>query len=279
MPPGVHDGIKEDDYHADRTALSVSSAKWLLPPSTPAVFKWRRDNPDLIKSSKVFEFGKAAHKTLLGVGPEITYVDALDWKTKAAQTTRKQVEAAGGVALLRAQEGILEEMVAAIRAHPIAGRLLATGTGRPEQSLFAKHESGVLIRGRLDWLPHVVPGHRMIACDYKTAESADPEEFGRRAADYGYDMQTAWYRKLLILLGLDKDPAFVFVVQEKSPPYQVNVIQLNSAAHRIGEIKNRRAISTYSDCTAADAWPSFPAEVAVAALPVWATREFEDIAS
>jgi PDDEXK-like domain of unknown function (DUF3799) len=279
MPPGVHDGIPEDLYHLDRTALSVSSAKWLLPPSTPAVFKWRRDNPDLVKSSKVFEFGKAAHKTLLGVGPEITYVDALDWKTKAAQTTRKDVEAAGGVALLRAQEGILEEMVAAIRAHPIASRLLAPDTGRPEQSLFAKHESGVLIRGRLDWMPHPVDGRRYIAADYKTADSADPEAFGRKAADYGYDMQAAWYRALLILLKIDPDPAFVFIVQEKAPPYQVNVIALNSEAYRIGRIKNARALHTYQTCVAAGEWPSFPAEVAVAALPVWHTREFEDIAS
>jgi len=277
LPPGIHDGIPEDDYHADRSALSVSSAKWLLPPSTPAVFRWRRDHPDEIKTTKAFSFGTAAHKSLLGIGPDIVYVNAKDWRTKAAQTKRDEVEAAGGVALLAEVEGVFEAMRDRIREHPIASRLLAPGTGHPEQSLFAKHESGLMVRGRLDWLPDAVPGRPFIICDYKTADSADPEQFGRKAADYGYEMSSAWYRMLVRLLKIHDHPSFVFIVQEKNPPYEVNVIQLNAEANRIGEIKNRRALHTYAQCLAAGAWPGYPPEVTVASLPSWVTREYEDV--
>lgn len=277
MPPGVHDGIPENVYHADDSALSVSGAKYLLPPSTPAVFKWRRDHPEEIGSSDAFDFGHAAHKTVLGVGPVIRYVAADDWRTKAAKEERLAARALGEVPMLGKYEGILEEMVAAIRAHPLASRLLDPATGTPEQSLYQQDPAtGVFLRGRLDFLPHRTE-HRMIATDVKTAVSADPEQFGKAAANNGYDMQDGWYRDLIIGLGLDADPGFLFVVIEKSPPYLVNVVQLNAEAVRIGRLKNRRAIRSYAECLGSGEWPGYPTDVNAVALPGWYTRGFEEI--
>ena len=279
MPPGVHPGIPEAVYHADDSALSVSGAKWLLPPSTPAVFQWRREHPEDIVSTDAFDFGHAAHRTVLGIGPTIRYVDAKDWRTKDARNEALAARALGEVPLLRKNEGVLETMVANIRAHPLASRLLDPDAGAPEQSLYqVDPETGVMLRGRLDYLPHTT-GRRMIVCDLKTAISADPDEFGKAAANNGYDMQDAWYRDLINLLRLDPDPGFVFVVVEKSPPYLVNVVALNAEAVRIGRIRNRRAIRTYAECLAADAWPGYPAEVNAVNLPVWYTREYEEISA
>lgn len=276
-PPGIHDGIPEHEYHRDTWALSASGAKLLLPPGCPALFKHKMiDHPDEDKRD-VFRFGKAAHRTVLGVGPTITYVNADSWRTKAAREARIQAEAAGGVALLEESRGILESMVAALRAHPLASALF--GEGAPEQSLYLEDtETGVMLRGRLDWLRPPVSSGRYLIVDYKTADSADPETFGRKAIDYKYHLSAEWYRRLVIGLGLADDPAFLHVVQEKEPPYLVTVCQLPGEALRIAHRINRRAIQTYSICSSADSWPGYSDhEVAPAPMPAWYARQFEDV--
>jgi hypothetical protein len=276
-PPGIHDGIPEHDYHRDTWALSASGAKLLLPPNCPARFKYDMiDHPDEDRR-EVFRFGKAAHRTVLGVGPTITYVAADSWRTKAAKEKRIQAEAAGGVALLEDDRGILEGMVAALRAHPLAAALF--GEGQPEQSLyFEDPDSGVMLRGRLDWLRPPAATGRYLIVDYKTSTTADPEQFGRLAVDYKYHLSAEWYRRLVIGLELADDPAFLHVVQEKEPPYLVTVCQLPGEALRIGHRLNRQAIRAYATCVQADSWPGYSDnDVAPAPIPVWYSRQFEDV--
>src|SRR3954471_5458063 len=99
--PGVYPDIPELAYHADcvsEGSLSCSGAKKLLPPSCPALFKWERENPPPPK--RQFDFGHAAHKLVLGVGPELVGVDAPDWRTNAAKAQRDEARARGAVPLL-----------------------------------------------------------------------------------------------------------------------------------------------------------------------------------
>jgi hypothetical protein len=276
-PPGVHDGVPEADYHRDSWALSSTGARLILPPSCPAIFHYRMvEHPDEDHRA-VFEFGKAAHRTVLGIGPTIRYVDANDWRTKAAQQAAKRAQDAGEVALLEKQRGILEAMAAAIKSHPLAGPLFEDG--RPEQSLYLRDsQTGVDMRGRLDWLRTPGSSGRYLIVDYKTADSADPETFGRAVMKHGYHQQGDWYRQLVIGLGLAEDPAFLHVVQEKTPPYLVSVVQMPADALRIGHRLNRQAIARYAECAESDRWPGYADnDVAIAPLPVWYTRQFEDI--
>jgi PDDEXK-like domain of unknown function (DUF3799) len=276
-PPGIHDGIPEPDYHRDTWALSASGAKLLLPPNCPARFKYTMIDHPNEDTRQVFQFGKAAHRTVLGVGPDIVYVAADSWRTKAAKDKRAQAEARGAVALLEETRGVIEAMVAALRAHPLASALFSEG--RPEQSLyFQDPESAVMLRGRLDWLrPPAVTGRYLIV-DYKTADSADPEVFGRKAIDYAYHLSAQWYRRLVMGLGLADDPAFLHVVQEKEPPYLVTVCQIPGEALRIADRINRRAINRYAECQAADTWPGYSDhDVAVAPTPAYYLRQFEDV--
>ncbi len=277
-PPGIHDGIPEHDYHRDTWALSATGARKILPPNCPARFKYEMiDHPDEDHRA-VFQFGKAAHRTVLGVGPEIVYVAADSWRTKAARIAKIQAEARGAVALLAEHRGTLEAMVAALRAHPLAAALF--GEGRPEQSLYLEDEqTGIMLRGRLDWLRPPPANGRYLIVDYKTADSADPEQFGKKAVNLGYHMSAEWYRRLVIGLELADDPAFLHVVQEKEPPYLVSVCQLPGEALRIGARLNRRAINTYSKCKSDDVWPGYSDDdVAVAPVPAWYARQFEDVA-
>jgi len=272
--PGVYN-LTSEEYHADPVperlggSLSASGSKKLLPPNCPAVFDYQRHHGQPHKA--VFDFGHAAHALVLGIGAEIVAVDATDWRTKAAKEAKEAAYAEGKVPLLAEDVEHVEAMAAAIRAHPIAAALLNPENGKPEQALFRQDEQeGVWLRSMLDWLPDSGDG-RMIVPDYKTAISASPAEFAKAVANYRYHMQDAFYRDMVVGLGLADDVAFVFVVQEKTAPYLVTVVELDSEAVRIGRELNREAIDLYAECQSSGVWPGYSEEVELIALPAWAT--------
>jgi hypothetical protein len=276
MTAGIVD-IPEQEYHR-HPALSQSGAKLLLPPSCPALYRWRMDHPPEPHKA-VFDFGKAAHARVLGVGQPVRYVDAPTWQTKAAKEARDEAYANDEIPLLEKDRGVIEGMAAALRTHPLAAALLDPARGKAEQSLMMTDpESGVALRGRLDFLPDARSG-RMIIPDYKNTVSADADSFAKAAASYGYVMQDPWYRDLVTGLGLAEDVSFVFVLQEKEPPYLVNVVELDAEAIRIGRGLNRRAIQLFKKCTETNHWPGYSADVELVSLPVWFQRLHEDISA
>ncbi len=266
--PGVYD-MPADEYHA-QTALSSSGARKLLAPSCPALFKWERDHGQ--PNKRVFDFGHAAHRMVLGDGPELVVVDADDWRTKAAREARDEAHAEGKVPLLADEFATVSQMAWEQRRHPAA---FEPKNGKPEQSLFAKDAAtGVMLRARLDWLPDPTDG-RLTLVDYKTTVSAEPAAFGRSVAKYGYYQQAAWYLDIVKTLGLADDPAFLFIGQEKTPPYLVTVFELDEEALRIGRRRNRQAIEVFAECAATDTWPSYSSEIEQISLPLWMVDEYE----
>jgi hypothetical protein len=274
--PGVYE-MPHAEYLADPVpggSLSSSGARLLLPPSCPAIFRYRQDHPP--ESTAVFDFGHAAHKLALGEGPPLAVLDAEDWRTKASREWRDAARAEGSVPLLRAEHEQVQAMAAALREHPLASSLLEPGTGRAELSLFWADDD-IWRRARLDWLPLPGPG-RLIVADYKTTVSADPvAALGKHVASYGYHQQAAWYLDGVRLLIAD-DPAFVFVFQDKSPPYLVTVAELDFQALEIGRARNRQAIERYRDCRESGLWPGYSDDIELISLPSWAVPRIEEYA-
>lgn len=274
--PGVYQ-LDAATYHADPVAggsLSSSGARKLLPPSCPARFRYELDHPPAPREH--FNLGHAAHRLVLGDGPELVVVDADSWRTKAARQARDEAHAAGLVPLLAGDYDVVQAMADAIRAHPVAGRLFAPDAGTPEQALIWQDgPSGIWRRALLDWLPTPTPGRRTILLDYKTAASGDPDTLARAVHTYGYHQQAAWYLDGARSLGLaDDEAAFLFVCQEKAPPYLVTIAELDITALRIGDLINRRALNVYAACVEADRWPGYAGdEIAHLSLPPWAEAQ------
>lgn len=265
--PGVYD-IPADVYHADPIeggSLSASGVKKLLSPSCPALYKYERDNPP--PPRRLFELGHAAHKEVLGSGPDLVLVDRDRWDTKEVKAQLAEIRAAGGVPLKRAEWDMVRAMAAALRAHPIAGPLLDPASGRAEQSLFWR-DSGIWRRARVDWLRDARPG-RLIVPDYKTCDSAAPDDLPKAIHNLGYHRAAAWYRAAVRALGLDEDPAFVLVFQEKTPPYLVTVAEPDRDALARGEAENRAAIEIYRECMETGVWPGYADDVVTVGLPPW----------
>jgi hypothetical protein len=273
--PGIHD-IPEDIYFADPVpggSLSSSGARKLLPPSCPAIFRHEQDNPPPPK--KVFDLGSAAHRLVLGSGPDLVLVDKPRWDDNDTKGKVAAIRDAGGIPLKRPEYNQVHAMAAAIRRHPVASALFDPDHGQPEQTLIWQDaRTGVWCRARLDWLPNARPGRRLIVPDYKTCRSASPPAIAKAVYEHGYHQQTEWYVRGAQTLGLaDEQAAFVFVCQEKEPPYLVTVVQLDEVALYVARERNRRAMETYAACVEADYWPGYPDDIHTISLPAWATRE------
>ncbi len=259
--PGIYD-IDEATYH-DHPALSSSGARRLLPPSCPALFQHERLHGQPHK--REYDFGTVAHTLLLGSGPEPYVVDADSYRTKAAQRERDDAYARGEVPLLPAEFDAAQEMAAAVRSHPIAGDLFASGT--PEQSLFwSDPVTGVPCRARLDWLSDGI-------VDYKTTTSVWPTHLSKVIAEFGYHCQAGWYLDGGIELDLVAPMTpFRFVFQAKVPPYLVAVVELDDEALRIGQERNELSREIFRDCTTAGMWPGYSGDIEVISLPAYAAR-------
>jgi hypothetical protein len=281
--PGQYD-MAADIYHSDPVpggSLSSTGARRILPPGCPALFAHEREHGE--QNRPQFDLGTAAHKMVLGVGPTITKVDTRDWRTKAAQEARDAAHAEGAVPLLTADYERVTGMAAALRRNDIAMALLNPDYGKPEQAIFWQDtETDVWRRALIDWLPDLGTG-RPIVVDYKSTVSAERDAIRKSVARYGYHQQDPWYLDAVEAIGYPPDTAFVFLFQEKTPPYLITPVQLRDSARAIGRDRNCRAIEIYRDCTETGIWPGHATDddsgFAYIGLPVWVEREhFEEYA-
>lgn len=275
---GLHPDVPEEFYHSDRGSLSVSSAKLLLPPSCPAKFRWALDNAP--KPKRAWDFGHVAHHIVLGKGAAFEVLDPAVHGLKKdgtvadsprATATWKAAEAqarADGLVPIHVDEyRTAEAMAAEVLKHPEAGPLFAEGIA--EQSLYVTDTAtGVRLRGRTDWLRS--DGE---IDDYKTSTTANPAELKRKFWTLGYFMQAAWYRDLVIALGIAEAPRFRFVVQEKEPPYVVTVVEYDDESVAEGRRLNRQAIETYLRCRDTETWPGYSDTTVQISLPHFAFRD------
>jgi hypothetical protein len=274
---GHYPELTEDEYHADPVvggSLSSTGARALLPPGCPARFDYDRRNGRADRA--VFDDGRAAHAVVLGTGAPIASLPFKDRRTNAYKAAAKTARDNGETPLLEHHADKIYAMAEALAAHPTAGPLLRR-PGRAEQSYVGRDpESGVMCRARVDWMPDVPRGDRLLVVDYKTAAHAHPMKFGRSVFDHGYHQQGPFYLDVLRWLGLADDrAAFVLIAQEKEPPYLVSVITLKPRALEWGAVLNRKARDIYRHCTAADTWPGYEAGPVELDMPGWLDHAYD----
>jgi hypothetical protein len=270
--PGVYAGIPDDVYHADRESLSSSGARKLLPPSTPAEYRYEQDN--VRPAKKEFDFGHAAHRLVLGEGSELRPLPESILASNGAASTKEakafiaQARADGAVPLKESEYQQASDMAAQVRRHARAAELLEDGNA--ERSIYwTDPDTGITRRARPDWISAKTIDGRLVLVDYKTSTTANPDLFAKKAADYGYYQQAPWYIDGAVAAGIGDEPVFLFIVQDKNPPYLVSVVELDAEAVREGARLNRRAIRTYARCVEDDHWPGYGDDIIPIYLPHW----------
>jgi len=279
--PGIYPDIPGEDYHGreicDGPSISASGLKQVL--DCPVKYWWNSplnpQRPDE-KRTKALSLGAAAHDLLLlEEGWQSRYFVVPDGfsaaHTKKWADLMPEYEAAvarGATILTAKQHETVLAMHAALQDHKTACAALSNGV--PEQTLAWKDkETGVWLRCRPDFLPNKLT----LIPDYKTAADASAKAFQKAVWDHRYHMQAALYLDGIEAVTGTRPRSFFFVVQEKEPPYLVEIYALSERALWAGQIMMRKAVQRFADCLSTDRWPGYNEEVVTLDLPAWADRE------
>lgn len=260
--PGIYPGVKNADYHKD-PALGSTSLKTLAT-RTPAHYQYDLTHP---KFSDAFDLGTVVHSLILEGDDSVMRVCPFPaWTTKAAKDARDEARADGKIPLLTKDWLQVLNMRDAVMSQAIAH---AAFTGhKAEQSVFWE-EDGLMLKCRPDaWQPGSL-------IDLKTARSADPNEFGKTAHEFGYHQSAAHYIDG-VKAATGEELPFHFVLVEKTEPYLVSVVELDWEAIDLGRALNDRAKRIYRECAESGNWPGYPAAEPIS-LPTYAVYQTEDL--
>ena len=186
------------------------------------------------------------------------------------------------------------EMIAVARTVPLVNAYL---DGAHELPLFwTDPDTGIECKCRLDAMvrdENRVP----VIVDYKTANDASYKAFLKDVVNYGYYFQAAMYSEGVIhndlcprlIKGKPRKrwtknpetgrrkywteypekivedgnegeiihPRWIFIVQEKTEPYSVNIFEMDMDFITAGYDKFRELIGTYASCVDTDYWPGY----------------------
>lgn len=252
MKSGYYPGMPMADYLADpcdEPSLSTSTVCDLVE-RTP--LHAHANHPRLggkpSDSSQRMYLGSAIHSRILG-GYEIVYVDAKDWRTKAAQEFRDTARVDSKIPMLESQREVIE------RAGDNAMNMLVQSVAKFWMSevtmLWQAHD--VWMRGRADILTDLYD------IDVKTVESADPYKF--RPFANGYDAQAG-----LRMLGhqtLGQPREMLWLLVEINPPYACSLVGMDQTMRELAERKIKHAAAKWRKCLGSGVWPGYDAK------PVW----------
>lgn len=273
--PGIYPGIPNEFYH--NSGVGISKSDLDLIHRSPAHFVAGKAEPR--KETPAMLLGTVTHAAILE--PDIfdsRYIVSpkFDRRTKQgkeeAAAFEAEIESKGLTAIDSDVYEAARNMSKSARDHPIARRLLGTGTA--EASVFW-HDSDLLeycscepcymyCKARPDLLLD------NMVIDLKTTDDARPEAFRRKIANFRYHVQQAYYSDGIKTVTGEAPNTFVFLVIETTPPHGINIFMLDDDSVELGRTAYKADLQTYIECLKADNWPSYTPEVSVIDLPKWA---------
>lgn len=228
-------------------------------------YKYFLDNPQE-ESSPALTFGSAAHKMVLEPDTffdEYAIAPICDKRTKEGKALYETfIAQSEGKTVISAEDlKTIQEMSEALHKCSLAHSLL-TEDGETEVPLFwTDPETGEKCKAKLDRLIKCLDG-RLAVVDYKTALSADTDKFVRKMFDLGYPLQAAYYTEAIMNnYDIDYRPLFLFVVQEKKPPYSVNVVEVTPDVMQYGVNMFHDLLGKLHECKMVDIWNGYVDDV------------------
>lgn len=240
--------ISNKEYRG-RDGISSSELKKIM--KSPAHYKYWKDNPEETDSPALL-LGRAAHKYVLETYDfynEFAVAPNCDRRTKEgkAQWLLFCDQNEGKDIITEEQFEQIEAMRTAAYATPFVSKLLS---GEHEMSYFwTDEETGLKCKVRPDSINHKLK----IVVDYKTCDNAETQRFMKQAIDLGYDLQASYYLDGA-KANTGEDYIFVFIAQEKKPPYAVNILQADETFIRSGRELYKSMLNTYKECSESGNW-------------------------
>lgn len=262
--------------HEYRSLEGVSRSElWKLRES-PEKAKWAWEHPE--PPTPALLFGQAVHKLLLepdAFDEAFAVAPNIDRRTKDGKAADNAFcEALGDRAIITPEmyQTAVEMRNKAISA-PFVAKLLQ---GEHEKPMFWVDDlTGETCKIRLDVLSEI--DGRPLVVDYKSAADASTDGFMRHTINYGYDFQAAMYSE-----GVEKvtgqKPVFVFIAQEKTAPYAVNILQADDLFLKRGYEIYRELLGIYHECKESGVWYGYLGAYNIInnlALPGYLAKELE----
>lgn len=234
------------EYHASG---AVSKSILDMVHKSPAYYRYRMDNQREQTDSMLL--GSVVHKLVLepyDFAAEFAVCPECDRRTKEGKEAYKSfLDAVGeGVtAVPAATYQTAKAMAEAVKAHPIAAKLLSSG--KPEESFFWEQDN-IKCSCRPDWLRD-----DGIVVDLKTTKNASPDAFQKDAYNFRYYVQAWWYLHGLKQCGINAEN-FIFIAVENVAPYTVCVYAADDLYYKLGEIEATEDFQTYKECMESGIW-------------------------
>ena len=259
-----------------RAAEGVSRSQlWRLKES-PEKFKYAEEHPE--EPTPALIFGQMVHKLVLEpetFDDEFSIMPEIDRRTKDGKAIWNNFVSGNGEKMLvrQADYETALAMKNALLQNDLVVKLLS---GKHEAPLFWTDEmTGEKCKARLDVLTPL--SERVIIADYKSTNDASTEAFIRSAINYGYDFQAAMYTEAVRHV-MDQDAVFIFIAQEKDPPYAVNVLAADQLLVQRGYDTFRELLGIYHECKVSGNWYGYLGpqnQINVLGLPAYLAKELQ----
>ena len=214
----------------------------------------------------LFDLGAAAHAQFVGHGAKLDVIQADSWRTNAAKGQRVTAYQAGHTPILEKDFARVAAMAAAATAqfgqHAEIGPLLPS---MRREATILWNEVGVTNRCRPDFLDLAIP---MIVHYKTTAVRLNPAALPRYAAGAGWDLTAAHYSAGVEAL-TGHEPRQFFAIQENTPPYLGQVVELDPIFLACGTMCRELALGIWAKCLRENVWPGYPAGTLRLECPPW----------
>jgi hypothetical protein len=262
-------------YHADQ-ALGHSRLLKVL--RSPEHYKDSIENP--MEPTAAMAFGTAVHAAVLE--PELFdsqfgVMPKFDRRTKEGKEAAAKFESEnlGKTMITEDDLNAIATIKNSIAQHIGAATKLKNGAAELS-GFWTDVDSGVNCKIRPDWLIQDENGNVIGILDVKTTKDASLDGFSKAIANFGYDVQAAWYQEGAKQI-LGKELPFYFLCVETSAPYNVALYKSSSELIEVGRKKMRAGLEIFKWCTDTKQWPGYQptGEEEEISLPRWSVTSAE----
>lgn len=280
MKPGIYYNIPFEEY---KTWPGVHKSQFRSILKSGLHFRYEEDNGE--KDTDVKIFGNLVDTLLLE--PELfdirysvipgTYSSekgekSWNWNAKACQKWREELSC-GSVAVKRGDVERAQNIVSAIKSHPVASRWLC-GAFTQVSLCWTDPETDLPCKGRVDVL------NNGQITDLKITDNPHPSAFSKIVNNFLYHAQGAFYHDGFLLaqgIELSEGPTlpFSFIVAEAEPPHDVVAYNLGPESFDCGRIVYREALNKFKEMKETGEYYGYSNVAEEIEIPLWARNKIQ----